>query len=157
ARANSATIVKGFEATITRVIEWGEWRQALLDGFAGVTQQPGGTAHTTFQDFPLQTFPVSGKTGTAEVGDGAEQRRDNSLFVAYGPNPDPTLVVSVMIESGGFGSEAAAPAAYMILKPVADGEFVQDQPGGFVVPRRGFINADSAAAAADSIARGSTD
>lgn len=157
ARSNSATIVKGFEATITRVVDFGGWRQAFLDGFAGVTQQPGGTAYATFQDFPMSTFPVSGKTGTAEVGDGEDQRRDNSLFVAYGPNPDPTLVVSVMIEGGGFGSEAAAPATYMILKPIADGEIVQDQPGGFVVPRRGVINADVAAAQADSIGRGSAD
>jgi penicillin-binding protein 2 len=157
ARANSATIVKGFEATITRIVEWGDWRQSLLDGFAGVTQQPGGTGYLTFQDFPLSTFPVSGKTGTAEVGDGEDQRRDNSLFVAYGPNPDPTLVVSVMVEGGGFGSEAAAPATYMILKPIADGEFDPEQPGGFVVPRRGFINAEAAAAAAEGIGRGSAD
>ena len=129
--------------TVTRIIEWGEWRQLLLDGFAGVTHSPGGTAYATFKDFPLDTFPVSGKTGTAEVGDDENQRRDNSLFVAYGPNPDPSLVVSVMIESGGFGSESAAPATYMILEPIATGEIVQDQPGGFIVPRRGSIDAES--------------
>jgi len=157
ARANSATVVKGYAKEVTRVIEWGGWRQPLLDGFAGVTQQPGGTGYLTFQDFPLSTFPVSGKTGTAEVGDGADQRRDNSLFVAYGPNPDPTLVVSVMIEAGGFGSESAAPAAYMILEPIANGEIVQDQPGGFVVPRGASIDPESAAIVADGIGRGTTD
>ena len=157
ARASGATIVEDFEPTVTRKIDWGSWRQPLLDGFTGVVQTPGGTAYTTFADFPLSTFSLAGKTGTAEVGDGSQQRRDNSLFVAFGPNPDPSLVVSVMIEGGGFGSQSAAPAAYMILKPIADGEFMQDVAGGFVVPRRGFINADAAAARADAINKGLTD
>jgi penicillin-binding protein 2 len=157
ARANSATLVLPFEAVITRTVEWNGWRDALLQGFAGVTQTPGGTAYSTFSSFPLADFPVSGKTGTAEVGDGADQKRDNSLFVAYGPNPDNTLVVSVMIEGGGFGSQSAAPASYMILEPVATGEIVQDQPGGFIVPRRGFIDAESAAARTDGIGQGATD
>lgn len=157
ARANSATLVRPFEAVITRTVDWDGWRDAFLQGFAGVTQSPGGTAYSTFSTFPMSAFAVSGKTGTAEVGDGPDQKRDNSLFVAYGPNPDNTLVVSVMIEGGGFGSQSAAPATYMILEPIANGEFEQDQPGGFVVPRRGFIDAESAAARTDGIGQGAAD
>lgn len=157
ARANSATLVKPFEAVITRTIDWRDWRPALLQGFAGVTQSPSGTAYSTFSSFPMTEFAVSGKTGTAEVGDGAGQRRDNSLFVAYGPNPDNNLVVSVMIEGGGFGSQSAAPAAYMILEPIASGEIVQDQPGGFIVPRQGRIDADAAAERTSSIGQGGAD
>ena len=157
ARSNSATLVKPFEAVITRTIDWRDWRPAFLEGFAGVTQSPSGTAYSTFSSFPMDRFAVSGKTGTAEVGDGSNQKRDNSLFVAYGPNPDNNLVVSVMIEGGGFGSQSAAPAAYMILEPVATGEFVQDRPGGFTVPRRGYIDADSAAERTSSIGQGGAD
>jgi len=157
ARANSAVLVEPFEAVITRTIDWRDWRPAFLQGFAGVTQSPSGTAYTTFSSFPMSTFAVSGKTGTAEVGDGDNQKRDNSLFVAYGPNPDNTLVVSVMIEGGGFGSQSAAPATYMILEPIASGEIVQDEPGGFEVPRRGYIDADTAAARTDSIGQGGAD
>ena len=157
ARANSATLVKPFEAVITRTVEWNGWRDAFLQGFAGVTQSGSGTAYSTFSSFPMSTFAVSGKTGTAEVGDGAGQKRDNSLFVAYGPNPDNTLVVSVMVEGGGFGSQSAAPATYMILEPIANGEIVQDEPGGFIVPRRGFIDAESAAARTDGIGQGGAD
>lgn len=159
ARANSATLVRPFEAVITRAVDWADWRPAFLQGFAGVTQSPVplGTAYSTFSSFPMSTFAVSGKTGTAEVGDGSDQKRDNSLFVAYGPNPDNTLVASVMIEGGGFGSQSAAPATYMILEPVATGEIVQDQPGGFTVPRRGFIDAESAAARTDGIGQGGAD
>lgn len=157
ARANSATIVRGFQASITRVIDWGPWRQPVLDGLVGVVQQPGGTAYPTFADFPLDTFPIAGKTGTDSVGRSDAQRRDNSLFVAFGPTPDPTLVVSVVIEGGGYGSQAAAPVTHMILKPIADGEIVQDEPGGFVVPRRGAIDTAAAAARAESIRAGTAD
>ena len=58
------------------------------------------------------TFPVSGKTGTAEVGDGEDQRRDNSLFVAYGRNrtltaaPEPASMALAGL--GAIGVHAAA-------------------------------------------------
>ena len=39
-------------------------------------------------------------------GDGGE---DHSWFVGYAPYDDPTIVVSVVIERGGTGANAAAP------------------------------------------------
>jgi penicillin-binding protein 2 len=62
-----------------------------------------------FGDFPVE---VAGKTGTAERPPLADQ----SWYVALAPADDPEVVVAVTIEQGGFGAEAAAPAASQILQ-----------------------------------------
>jgi penicillin-binding protein 2 len=61
-----------------------------------------------FGGFPI---PVAGKTGTAERPPHADQ----SWYVVLAPYPDPRIVVAVTIEEGGFGVDAAAPAALQIL------------------------------------------
>ena len=69
---------------------------------------PGGTSADVIRDFPL---PVYGKTGTAERPNQADQ----SWYVCYVPSPTRPIVVAVTIEKGGFGAQAAAPAARLIL------------------------------------------
>jgi penicillin-binding protein 2 len=83
------------------------YRQTIMDGLLAATSQPGGTSYDVFQNFPR---PVYGKTGTAQRG----LQDDQSWFVCYSPGPRP-IVVAVTIEKGGFGAEAAAPAARQIL------------------------------------------
>lgn len=141
-----AEVVLPYEAKALRTVDYGGARQALLDGFDGVTHVPGGTGYNVFENFPLDTFSVSGKTGTAEVGDDDAQKRDNSLFVGYGPTPDSQYVASVMIEGGGFGAEAAAPAVWMIFEPIASGAI-----NTFAVPPGGVIDAERAAESTDGI------
>ena len=51
--------------------------------------------------------PVDGKTGTAQVPSGS----DDSWYASWAPAPNPRVVVVVLIEHGGFGAQAAAPAA----------------------------------------------
>jgi penicillin-binding protein 2 len=51
--------------------------------------------------------PVAGKTGTAETPSGT----DHSWYASWAPARAPRIVVVVLIEHGGFGVEAAAPAA----------------------------------------------
>jgi penicillin-binding protein 2 len=63
-----------------------------------------GTSASVFGDFPI---PVAGKTGTAEAPPGS----DHSWYASWAPAYNPKLVVVVLIEHGGFGAEAAAPAA----------------------------------------------
>jgi len=58
---------------------------------------------------------VAGKTGTAEV----VGKADNSLFAAFGPNPDPEYVVVAIMEESGFGASVAAPAVRRVLEPIA--------------------------------------
>ena len=54
---------------------------------------------------------VCGKTGTAQTGKGA----DHAWFTCFAPETSPRLVVTVLVEGGGFGAKAAAPVAREIL------------------------------------------
>ena len=67
-----------------------------------------------FGNYPV---PVAGKTGTAvryPYGyPGPEV--DQSWYVVLAPYPNPKVVVAATIERGGFGVQAAAPAARQIL------------------------------------------
>ncbi len=84
-----------------------EIRDPLLQGLMGVTSQERGTAYGVFKGFPLQSFPVAGKTGTAQV----KGKADTAVFTAFGPVPDPRYEVAVIMEESGFGGTAAAPVA----------------------------------------------
>ncbi len=53
------------------------------------------------------------KTGTAEVGDGSDD--SHAWFTVYAPADDPEIVVTVLLERGGEGSDVAAPIAGDIL------------------------------------------
>jgi penicillin-binding protein 2 len=83
-------------------------RSAILQGLRAAANDPGGTSTVVFEGFPIT---VAGKTGTAERG----AQGDQSWYVAVAPYDDPRIVVAVTIERGGFGAEAAAPAARRIL------------------------------------------
>jgi cell division protein FtsI/penicillin-binding protein 2 len=56
---------------------------------------------------------VGGKTGTAEVGGG---RTPHSWFVGYAPADNPRVVVAVIMENRGSGTEFATPAARRVLE-----------------------------------------
>ncbi|WP_201732022.1 penicillin-binding protein 2 [Acidithrix sp. C25] len=86
-------------------------RAAMSAGFAGVISNPLGTAYGTFSGFPLSSYPLAGKTGTASVT-GLEP---NAWFVAYGPLPKPQYVVTVVVDHGGFGTSGAAPVVRTIF------------------------------------------
>lgn len=92
--------------------------RAMLAGFEGVVSNPHGTAYGAFTGFPLGTFPLAGKTGTATT----QEQQPNSWFVGWGPLPNPQYLIAVVIEGGGFGSEAAAPVVrqgfdYLVAHP----------------------------------------
>ncbi len=94
--------------------------QALLQGFEGVVQNSKGTAAPAFTGFPLSTFPLAGKTGTATTN----EQQPNSWFVGWGPVPDPRYLIAVVVQGGGFGSQAAAPVVrqgfdYLVAHPEA--------------------------------------
>src|SRR3546814_10114829 len=82
------SVKRSFEPRINGRVELPEaFRQAMLDGLVGVTTKEGGTATATFSDFPNDTFPVAGKTGTAQV----DKKADTALFSAFGPAYGPEL------------------------------------------------------------------
>lgn len=86
----------------------------LQQGLAEVVS--GGTASWVFQGFPLDKYPVAGKTGTVQ-----KPPYDNSgVFSCYAPMDRPEIVVIVLIEQGGSGSGGAAPVARKILESYFD-------------------------------------
>ena len=66
--------------------------------------------------------PVSGKTGTAEIGMG-ERRRKNAWFIAYAPSERPTVAAALVIENGESGGATAAPKVCEILRAAFRGVY----------------------------------
>ncbi len=87
-------------------------RQPLLDGLEGVVDNDEGTAYGAFDGFPVASFKIAGKTGTAEVNN----RADSALFVSFGPLPNPRYVVMAILEEAGFASVTAAPLVRKIYE-----------------------------------------
>lgn len=91
-------------------------RNALVD----VTRV--GTARRAFAGAP---YLAAGKTGTAQLFNlkGSKYRKDmvderlqdHSLFMGYAPADKPSIVMAILIENGGWGSEAAAPIARRVM------------------------------------------
>lgn len=71
-----------------------------------------GTAADAFAGFPLDRFPVAGKTGSAQV----EGHNSTSWFASYAPADAPRYAVVVMVTDGGAGGETAAPATRVIYE-----------------------------------------
>ena len=80
----------------------------LQDALVGVVRQ--GTGVAAFRGFPLDQWPVAGKTGTAE----AFGKQDTAWFVSYAPANKPRYAVAVVVSQGGTGGGTAAPAARKI-------------------------------------------
>ncbi|WP_338846914.1 penicillin-binding protein 2 [Massilia sp. W12] len=81
----------------------------------GVTRE--GTSAKVFAG---AEYVSAGKTGTAQVIGIkqnekynakliAERLRDNALYIAFAPADKPRIAVSIVVENGGFGAQAAAP------------------------------------------------
>lgn len=69
---------------------------------------------TAYQAFKGARFEVAGKTGTAEMGRAGE--KPHSWFAGFSPVNKPQVVVTVLLENAGTGSEVAAPMARKILE-----------------------------------------
>jgi penicillin-binding protein 2 len=88
--------------------------QAIRDGLYEATHDAYGTSTATFGAYPIA---IAGKTGTAEKYSSTVGRTlDQSWWCGYGPADNPELVVCAVIENGGHGSSAAAPAALKVFE-----------------------------------------
>jgi len=87
------------------------------------TMRPGGTGYSLFASAPYQ---IGGKTGTAQVASrkgvaAVDPRslpmhlRHRSLFVGFAPADNPTFVVAIAVEGGGYGASTAGPIARKIF------------------------------------------
>ncbi len=99
--------VKGLNPADLTVVQ-----QGLLEA----THDPLGTSVGVFGNFPV---PIAGKTGTAQktvhLPGGYIGGQDQSWWCGYGPANDAKLVVCAVIENGGEGGSAAAPAAARVF------------------------------------------
>ena len=82
---------------------------AIKEGLFEAAHGSVGTSASVFGSFPIQ---VAGKTGTAE----APPLGVHSWYASWAPYSHPKLLVVVQIEHGGYGAEAAAPAAKEIYQ-----------------------------------------
>ncbi|MEM1125248.1 MAG: FtsW/RodA/SpoVE family cell cycle protein [Bacteroidota bacterium] len=99
----------------------------LAQSMRNVVTMPRGTAWR-LRDLPI---PVAGKTGTAEEvewvvqdGERVRQRRNHAWFTGFAPYHDTPLsgrriAVTVLVEDGGMGGQAAAPVAGAIVEAAA--------------------------------------
>jgi penicillin-binding protein 2 len=108
--ANGREIQKIDPGTARRVRLDPGGREAIMAGLHAATTGDG-TSADVFRDWNQDAFPVFGKTGTAErPGHG-----DQSWYVCFVPNASRPIALAVTVEDGGFGAEAAAPVARVML------------------------------------------
>lgn len=100
------------------------WKQQNIDfirkAMVGVNKE--GTGARAFAGAPYES---GGKTGTAQVfslkgadyksGKIKQELRDHGLFIAFAPADHPKIALAVLVENGGFGAQAAAPIARMVI------------------------------------------
>jgi penicillin-binding protein 2 len=100
------------------------WKQQNIDfikkSMVGVNKE--GTGARAFAGAPYES---GGKTGTAQVfslkgadykaGKLKQELRDHGLFIAFAPADNPKIALAVLVENGGFGAQAAAPIARMVI------------------------------------------
>jgi len=74
-------------------------RQAVLTGSA-----------RSLIDLPVE---VAGKTGTAQFGSAGQT---HAWFIGYAPYENPEIILTILIEGGGEGSQIALPIAKEVLE-----------------------------------------
>ncbi len=103
----------------------------------GVVYEGGGTGGRARSNI----VSIGGKTGTAQVIGGAvkgkylsDQHQDHAWFIAYAPQHNSQIAVSVFVEHGGHGGTTAAPIAKRVIEayfnpPKPESEEVKQEDG----------------------------
>jgi penicillin-binding protein 2 len=113
-------LIPGLDPAYLKVVQ-----QGLYEG----THDSFGTSYGVFGSFPV---PIAGKTGTAQklvTVPGYTGEQDQSWWCGYGPANDAKLVVCAVIENGGHGGTAAAPAAERVFAKFFN---VQTNQAGYI-------------------------
>lgn len=93
------SVVKEFNPEVVEHLNIDEnTLNAVKQGMKRVVDE--GSASEIFVNYGIQ---VGGKTGTAQLGEGS----NNAVFIAYAPFDDPQIAVSVVLEHGVRGTNAA--------------------------------------------------
>jgi len=106
---------------VERVIEIAHENESFLrKALIGVVEEAHGTGRKAYSG----VVRIGGKTGTTQVVRRREDKRitgekrykDHAWFVAFAPEDEPDVAVSVFVEHGGQGSIAAAPIAKRVIE-----------------------------------------
>jgi|AntRauTorcE11897_2_1112592.scaffolds.fasta_scaffold00072_9 penicillin-binding protein 2 len=113
-------------AVLTNKIDWIEAQDMELvrNAMRQVVEEGSSRYYT---DNP--EVPTAGKTGTAQNPHG----RDHGWFTSFAPFDDPEIVVSVLIENGGYGSISAAPIASLLIEQYIEGEISRNYIYNYVL------------------------
>lgn len=84
----------------------------VIEGMIGAIQ--AGTAKSA----RIEGITVAGKTGTSQNKKGD----DHSIFIGFAPVENPKIAIAVFVENGGFGGQAAAPIAGLIMEKYLTGK-----------------------------------
>ncbi len=111
--ADPKALVRSFDPVIKGTVDLpNEIHDPIRNGLVNVPEwRYNGTAGEAFRGFDTAAYPIIAKTGTAQ----ANNKVDNALFTACGPEPSEQLCVAIVLEEAGFGGEAAAPIARRIF------------------------------------------
>ena len=101
---------------------------AYTTGMQLAASESGGTAYSTFRNYPVK---VAAKTGTAQTG--VNNHSDNGAFVCYAPADDPQIAVVVYGERAGHGRSLGD-----VAKEVLDAYFGYGQYGDISAPENGI-------------------
>jgi penicillin-binding protein 2 len=101
--------------------------EAYTTGMEMAAAESGGTAYSTFRNYPVK---VAAKTGTAQTG--VTSHSDNGAFVCYAPADDPQIAVVVYGERAGHGRSLGD-----VAREVLDAYFGFGQYGDITVPENG--------------------
>lgn len=111
------------DGTVVEELETGDQGSVSLDADTLAIVQGGlervvtdGTAVDAFAGWPHASYPLAGKTGSAE----SFGQEATSWFASYGPAEDPEYVVVVVVEQGGLGADTAAPAVRQIWETLRE-------------------------------------
>ncbi|MGD0199041.1 MAG: penicillin-binding transpeptidase domain-containing protein [Solirubrobacteraceae bacterium] len=109
----SGKLIEHLAAPARRAIPsyYDSYLSTILAGLHLAAQGASGTSDDVFGSFPRTVY---GKTGTAQTVTG-DPNDDQSWYVCYAPDAKRPIVVAVTVQQGGYGDQAAAPAARMIL------------------------------------------
>lgn len=81
----------------------------IKEGMYKVAHEEGGTAYSTFKDYPIA---VAAKTGTAQHD--VTGASDHGAFVCFAPLDDPQIAIAIYVEKAGHGSTLATIAKSML-------------------------------------------
>lgn len=125
------------ETVSTKITGISQENMAIVkEGMIGVVSDSSASINAYFKQFD---FDIAGKTGTPETGEEAFGKSSNGVFVCYAPAENPQVAVSVVLEHGVWGSNAAyiaseVLAAYFGLDSVGDVIYTPDGGTAEILP-----------------------